>query len=96
MLEFICAQAPYNIRGKFGGLIILITGSSLSLKGIAPHSITIYEIGTGLSLFGLVFYCLLARWYKMRVGDEEYYVQTEVEKMYDRYLSAKYPPGNAH
>ncbi len=89
-------RSPYNMRGKFGGLIILITGSSISLKGIAPHSITMYGTGTGLSVLGLVVYCLLARWYKMRVRDEEYYVQTEIEKIYDRYLTAKYPAGNAH
>ena len=92
MLEFVCAQAPYNMRGVFGGWIVFITSSLLSLQNIiTPSSLIVYEIGTGLSVFGFVVYCLLACWYKRRVRDEEYCTQRVVEEVYDRYLSAKYP-----
>ncbi len=40
-------------------------------------------------IFGFVLYCLLARWYKRRVRDEEYNVHRVVEEVYDRYLSAQ-------
>ena len=44
-------------------------------------------IAVALALIGLIVYCLLARWYKMRVRDEEYHPQQVVEEIYDRYLS---------
>ena len=92
MLEFVCAQAPYNMRGEFGGWILFIIFSSISFLSIVPHpSLIANGIGSGLSVFGFVVYCLLAHWYKRRVRDEEYCTQRVVEEVYDRYLSAKYP-----
>ena len=91
MLEFICAQAPYNMRGMFGGSILFImvcTNSSISLFS-TKISLTLYEINAGICLIGFILYCLLARWYKRRVRDEEYNVHRVVEEVYDRYLSAR-------
>ncbi len=45
------------------------------------------SISTALSVIGLVLYCLLARWYKRRVRDEDYNAHRVVEEVYDRYLS---------
>ena len=33
-------------------------------------------------------FCVVARWYKMRVRDEDYSTQRVVEEVYDRYLTA--------
>ncbi len=92
MLEFVCAQAPYNMRGLFGGFIVFIFEFTLSLKIFLPDdatSLIAYGVKAGVTLVGFVLYCLLARWYKMRVRDEEYDVHRVVEEVYDRYLSAR-------
>ena len=90
MLEFICAQAPYNMRGMFGGWMLFIMVCSASSRSLfsTKKSLTLYEINAGICLIGFILYCLLARWYKRRVRDEEYNVHRVVEEVYDRYLSA--------
>ncbi len=40
-----------------------------------------------MNLLGFVLYCLLARWYKRRVRDEDYNAHGVVEEVYDRYLN---------
>ncbi len=90
VLELVCAQAPYNMRGLFGSWIALIVGSSLFLEYSVPHvPLAVYGVNVGLSLLGFILYCLLARWYTMRVRDEEYNVHRVVEEVYDRYLTAR-------
>ena len=42
---------------------------------------------TVLGLIGFILHCVLARWYKLRVRNEEYDVHRVVEEVYDRYLS---------
>ena len=37
---------------------------------------------------GFLLFCVVARWYKMRVRDEDYSPQRVVEEVYDRYLTA--------
>ena len=95
ILEFVCAQSPYNMRGLLTGYIMFLLFLSLSLNYLVelllngkPLPIyTLPSISTALSLFGLVLYCLLARWYKRRVRDEDYNAHRVVEEVYDRYLS---------
>ncbi|XP_064396495.1 uncharacterized protein LOC135343420 [Halichondria panicea] len=97
ILEFVCAQSPYNMRGLLTGYVMFILLLSLSLNYlikfilISRHIYLQYHIVpsllTALSLFGLVLYCLLARWYKRRVRDEEYNAHRVVEEVYDRYLA---------
>ena len=41
-----------------------------------------------MCLIGFILYCFVARWYKVRVRDEEYSPQRVVEEVYDRYLTA--------
>ncbi len=90
ILEFICAQAPYNMKGFFTGYIVVIFFTTLVIGNVRQTNehIIIYGVKSGVSLFGFIFYCLLARWYKRRVRDEEYNVHRVVEEVYDRYLSA--------
>ena len=89
MTELVCAQAPYNMRGLFGGCMVLVLLSSLSIAEISPLNVTLTMcgVGVGISLLGFILYCLLARWYKRRVRDEDYNVHRVVEEVYDRYLS---------
>ena len=47
------------------------------------------SIIVALSLIGFILYCVLARWYKRRVRDEEYDVHRVVEEVYDRYINAR-------
>ena len=98
ILLFACAQSPYNMRGLLAGFALLLHASSL-LLGEAFFTITVKfcdkcynyiiysSVMVAITLFGFILYCLLARWYKRRVRDEEYNAHRVVEEVYDRYLS---------
>ena len=92
MLELVCAQAPYNMRGLFGGCMVLVLFSCIIIgKCIPSHSaLTIYGVRIAISLLAFILYCLLARCYKRRVRDEDYDAHRVVEEVYDRYLTAQY------
>ncbi len=98
VLEFVCAQAPYKMRGLLLGYVILLYIISLVINITVwifgsesfRFSVRLSSVYTALSLIGFVIYCLLARWYKMRVRDEEYDVHRVVEEVYDRYLSQRH------
>ncbi len=92
MMELVCAQAPYNMRGLFGGCMVLVLFSSLIIGFSIPSNspLTIYGVKVGISLLGFILYCLLACWYKRRVRDEDYNAHRVVEEVYDRYLSAQH------
>ncbi len=49
----------------------------------------LFGIKAALSVLGFILYCLLAHWYKRRVRDKHYHVQTVVEEVYDRYLTTR-------
>ncbi len=92
-LEFVCAQSPYNMRGLLTGYMILLVFLSISLNNLISDFrlikfYTVPSIFTALSVIGLVLYCLLARWYKRRVRDEDYNAHRVVEEVYDRYLAS--------
>ncbi len=98
IMLFACAQSPYNMRGLLAGFAFLLHASSLLLGelffnitiklGDKCYNYIIYSsVMVAITLFGFVLYCLLARWYKRRVRDEEYNVHRVVEEVYDRYLS---------
>ncbi|XP_064396313.1 solute carrier family 15 member 4-like [Halichondria panicea] len=98
MLEFVCAQSPYNMRGLLTGYMMFLLFLSFSLNNFSGlllfsnHTLyldhIIRSIYTALSVIGLVLYCLLARWYKRRVRDEDYNAHRVVEEVYDRYLAS--------
>ena len=54
---------------------------------ISMSVITRSALSTGIELVGLILFCVLARWYKMRVRDEEYSPHRAMEEVYDQYLS---------
>ena len=97
VLEFVCAQSPYNMRGLLTGFTVFIIFSSVSLNSFAGYmvmnsdlqapTITSDSILTALSLVGFILHCVLAHWYKRRVRDEDYSPHRVVEEVYDRYLS---------
>ncbi len=98
IMLFACAQSPYNMRGLLAGVALLLHVSSLGLGelfftitvnlGDKCYNYIIYSsVMVTITLFGFILYCLLARWYKRRVRDEEYNVHRGVEEVYDRYLS---------
>ena len=97
-LEFVCAQSPYSMRGLMTGYTNFATFISLSLGLLVffilkveckmrSCSIIYGSISMVLSLVGFILYCVLARWYKMRVRDEDYSPHRVIEEVYDRYLS---------
>ncbi len=96
LLEFVCAQSPYKMRGLLLGYAVFLYIVSLAINTSLTISLrhgnnwfNVIVIFTALSLIGFVLYCFLARWYKMRVRDEEYNVHRMVEEVYDKYLSQR-------
>ncbi len=91
ILEFVCAQSLYNMRGLLTGYMIFLLFIAISLNNlmtdIGINLATKFYLSTALSVIGLVLYCLLARWYRRRVRDEDYNAHRVVEEVYDRYLS---------
>ena len=100
MLEFICAQSPYHMRGLLFSFILTFTILSIEI-GIGVEMAMKYNFCfkawcplVSLSLkiiicfIGFLLFCVVARWYKMRVRDEDYSPQRVVEEVYDRYLTA--------
>ena len=102
VLEFVCAQSPYNMRGLLTGFTTFITFSSVSLNSLMRvitqmHlyvSIIHGSIQTCLCLVGFILHCVLAHWYKRRVRDEDYSPHRVVEEVYDRYLSQAHTLGD--
>ena len=101
VLEFVCAQSPYNMRGLFTSFILpllLITnapGSNTShyishtaCVGKEWCSIVVFSVQALASLVRFLLFCVLALWYTKRVRDDDYSPQQVVEEVYDRYLTA--------
>ena len=100
LLEFMCAQSPYNMRGLLLSLAvpIILVSYFLSVSiGLLLWNklcsqqwcfLVLIAIRTIFCLIGFLLFCVVARWYKMRVRDDEYSTQQVVEEVYDRYLTA--------
>ena len=101
VLEFMCAQSPYHMRGLLVSFIVPLTVTSyivgasvgLALKHnvcstLAQCSLILFSVKTVTCFIGFLLFCVVARWYKMRVRDEDYSTQRVVEEVYDRYLTA--------
>ena len=100
LLEFTCAQSPYNMRGllvsfvvPFSSLVYAtgwICGKLVSQKvcSLSWCSLTLFSLKTLTCFIGFLLFCVVARWYKMRVRDEDFSTQRVVEEVYDRYLTA--------
>ena len=100
MTEFLCAQSPYNMRGMLASvnlsliLLSVVVGLSTGNHKIGTFctqswcSLVLISVKTALCLIGFLLFCVVARWYKRRVRDEDYSPQRVVEEVYDRYLTA--------
>ena len=93
-LEFMCAQSPYNMRGL---LVSLAVPPSMFYIGAVGWSVgynLVHKVCIQLWCYLLPFLVkialasVVARWYKMRVRDEDYSPQRVVEEVYDQYLTA--------
>ena len=101
-LEFMCAQSPYNMRGLLASFFVpiaitLVGVSRVAGTGLRHHLCTQdwcsqlipFSVKTVLCFIGFLLFCVVARWYKMRVRDEDYSPQIVIEEVYDRYLTAE-------
>ena len=102
-VEFVCAQAPYSMRGLLSGLVFFtiflfaslgeILGIYLTYDcGTKTCKIIQYSIGAGLSAVGLLLSIVVARRYKLRVRDEGYDLYEVVRDTYYRYLALNRSP----
>ena len=105
-VEFVCAQAPYSMRGLLSGLVFFtiflfaslgeILGVYLTYDcGTKTCKIIQYSIGAGLSAVGLLLSIVVARRYKLRVRDEGYDLYEVVRDTYYRYLALNRSPRSA-
>ena len=99
LLEFMCAQSPYNMRllvsfvVPFSSLVYTtgwIGGQLVSQKVclLSWCALTLFSLKTLTCFIGFLLFCVVARWYKLRVRDEDFSTQRVVEEVYDRYLTA--------
>ena len=101
VLEFMCAQSPYHMRGLLVSFVLPLTvtsyvvgasvGVALKHNVCSTHvqcSLISLSVKTVTCFIGFLLFCVMARWYKMRVRDEDYSPQRVVEEVYDRYLTA--------
>ncbi len=108
IMEFVCAQAPYNMRRLFTAYMLLnyltstlagyygsvtISQQNTKVNGSVTISqqntkvLMVFGIKAAMNLLGFILYCIMARWYKRRVRDEDYNAHRVVEEVYDRYLN---------
>ena len=98
-LEFVCAQAPYNMRGLLSGYIQLSIWVAFNAGNVFAYKLRHYchssscflantSVGAGLSITAFFVYLITAHWYKKRVRDDIDHPHKWVEDAYDRYLTA--------
>ena len=98
-LEFVCAQAPYNMRGLLSGYLQLNFWIAYLAGNVPSSSFNDYcqgpscslintSVGAGLGIAAFLLYMITACWYKKRVRDDIDHPHKWVEDVYDRYLSA--------
>ena len=100
ILQFMCAQSPYNMRGLLLSLVVFFVIASGGVHVMLGYYITTkvctkswcflvsFSVTTTLCFIGFLLFCVVARWYKLRVRDDDYSPQRVVEEVYDRYLTA--------
>ena len=97
--EFICAQAPYSMRGLMSGYIQFVPRFAFAAAYaldfeyikycVTTHcSLASASVGAAISIFAFLLYLIIARWYKRRVRDDIDTPHKWVEDVYDRYLTA--------
>ena len=100
VVQFMFAQSPYNMRGLILSSVGVLVIASNSIEVIFSSYFTIktctqpwcplvpYSAQLPLQIIGFILFCVVARWYKLRVRDDDYSPQRVVEEVYDRYLTA--------
>ena len=101
LLELMCAQSPYDLRCLLASFIFPIVILSYivdqEVSDVLKWNVCLvqpwcplvsFSVKTLICFIGFVLFCVAARWYKMRVRDEDYSPQRVVEEVYDRYLTA--------
>ena len=93
VLEFMSAQSPYNMQGllvSFALSFVLwssVGGWTLGYLYVDKLctqpwcSLVLISVKTVLCLIGFLLFCVVARWYKTRVRDEDYSPQRVVEEV---------------
>ena len=94
-LELTVAQSPVNMRGLMVGLwyccafisILLSYAVHMSLKQVHSHCALYYHVTVVVCVILVIaIYCVLARYYKLRVRNEVYNIHHVVATTYDRYI----------
>ena len=100
ILQFISAQSPYNMRGLLLSLVVVLAIVLGGIQAVFGHymkngfcehnwcSLIAFSVKTVFCFIGFLLFCVVARWYKKRVRDDDYSPQRVVEEVYDRYLTA--------
>ena len=101
LFEFLCAQAPYTMKGLIIGLSFFAVALSSALTGATvttwvhawSQPVTYPTCAFWFYLFiivvtvvGLVMFCIVAKWYKRRQRNELLHEQRFVEDYYDKYI----------
>ena len=105
-VEFVCAQAPYSMRGLLSGLVFFtivlfaVLGEVLGMYltfdcGTKTCKIIQCSIAAGLSAVGFLLSIVVARRYKLRVRDEGYDLYEVVRNTYYKYLALNRSPRSA-
>ena len=96
ILECMCAKSPYNTRRLLLSLEVSASVLAISLgRRIWSKTSTqrksspiLFSAKSFICVITFLLFCVVARWYKRRVRDDEYSTQQVVEEVYDRYLTA--------
>ena len=97
VLEFICAQAPFRLKGFMIGiwyamfslkyLLINMIDSAVIYDGLMETTWIIYEsIKIGIIGLSLIIFSIICRWYRYRERDEVVNVQGMIEEIVEREL----------
>ena len=97
VLELICAQAPFRLKGFMIGiwyamfslknLLINIIDSAVIYDGLMERTWIIYEsIKIGIIGLSLIIFSIICKWYRYRERDEVVNVQGMIEEIVEREL----------
>ena len=109
LLEYVCAQSPYNMRGLLVSFVFPLSFLSLTIDQTVIEilkdgsccaqpwfPLILLSVKSLTCFIGFLLFCVVAYWYKMRVRDEDYSPQRVVEEVYDRYLTAAATHSNSY
>ena len=97
VFEFICAQAPFRLKGFIIGIwyamfsikyiIIKLTDDGISYYQLEERAWIIYEsIKIGIIGLSLIIFGISCRWYRYRERDEVVNVQGMIEEIFEKEL----------